>query len=107
MANLEIASLAKELNALPSQVVHVLNELGAFPKDGMVELDADSLEIVKEGVADLVKSKTLPVAPGATPRDLAAALDVPQPDVQKSLMKLGVLASLATTLQPDVAEKVT
>ena len=106
MSTFEVAALAKELNALPSQVMNVLGELGAFAKDGVVELDADALEIVKEGVAEMVASKTLPVAPGATPRDLAAALDIPQPDVQKSLMKLGVLASLATTLQPDVAEKV-
>src|SRR5687767_3477432 len=100
MSTFEVAALAKELKALPSQVMHVLGELGAFAKDGVVELDADALEIVKEGVAEMVASKTLPVAPGATPRDLAAALDIPQPDVQKSLMKLGVLASLATTLQP-------
>src|SRR5687767_9501456 len=106
MSTFEIAALAKELNALPSQLVHVLGELGIFPKDGVVELDADSLEIVRESLAEMVKSKALPVSPGATPRDLAAALDVPQPDIQKSLMKLGVLASLATALQPDVAERV-
>ncbi|MDQ2986965.1 MAG: translation initiation factor IF-2 [Armatimonadota bacterium] len=106
MASVEIAALAKELNALPSQVTHVLGEFGAFPKDGLVELDADSLELVKEAVAELAATKTITVVPGATPRDLAHALDVPQPDVQKSLMKLGVLASLATALQPDVAEKV-
>jgi translation initiation factor IF-2 len=106
MAMVDIAALAEELNALPSQVLHVLAELGAFPVDGKVELDADSLEIVKEGVLEMAKSKTVAIAPGATPRDLAHALNVPQPDVQKSLMKLGVLASLATALQPDVAQKV-
>jgi translation initiation factor IF-2 len=106
MSTFEIAALAKELNALPSQVVHVLAELGIFAKDGVVELDADSLELVKEGVAEMVAGKTIVVAPGATPRDLAGTLNVPQPDVQKSLMKLGVLASLTTSLQPEVAEKV-
>jgi translation initiation factor IF-2 len=106
MSTFEIAALAKELNALPSQVVHVLAELGIFAKEGVVELDADSLELVKEGVAEMVAGKTIVVAPGATPRDLAGTLNVPQPDVQKSLMKLGVLASLTTSLQPEVAEKV-
>lgn len=106
MANWEIANLAQELGALPSQVVHALGELGIFPKDGVVDLDADSFEIVREAVTELVKSKTVAVAPGATPRDLATALNVAQPDVQKSLMKLGVLASLATALLPEVAERV-
>jgi translation initiation factor IF-2 len=106
MQSFEVAALAKELNALPSQVVHVLGELGAFPKDGVVALDEDSLEIVREDVGKMVAGKVVAAAPGATPRDLAAVLDVPQPEVQKSLIKLGVLASLATSLQPDVAEKV-
>jgi translation initiation factor IF-2 len=106
MSTFEIADLAKELNALPSQVVHVLGELGIFPKEGTVELDDDSLELVREAVAEFVAKRTVVVAPGATPRDLAAALNVAQPDVQKSLIKLGVLASLATALQPDAAERV-
>ncbi len=106
MASWEIQSLADELHALPSQVVHVLGELGIFPKDGVVDLDDDTLELVKDTVAEMVAAKKVVVVPGATPRDLAQALGVAQPDVQKSLMKLGVLASLATALQPEVAEKV-
>jgi len=106
MALVEIQALADETKALPSQVIHVLGELGIFAKDGAVDLDDDTLELVKDGVAEMVAAKKVTVVPGATPRDLAQALGVAQPDVQKSLMKLGVLASLATALQPEVAEKV-
>lgn len=106
MPSWEIQPLADELKALPSQVIHVLGELGVFPKDGVVDIDDDTLELVRDGVTEMAAAKTVAVVPGATPRDLAQALGVAQPDVQKSLMKLGVLASLATALQPEVAEKV-
>src|SRR5207244_2242818 len=40
------------------------------------------------------------------PRDIAAALDIPQPEIQKTLMvKMKTMATLTTTLKDDVAEK--
>jgi translation initiation factor IF-2 len=106
MPKVEIETLAGELNALPSQVSYVLAELGAPAESGAVELDADSMSIVKDAVSEMVQAKQVALNPGATPRDIAAAINVPQPEVQKALMRAGTLASLATSLAPDVAEKV-
>ncbi|MGI8923962.1 MAG: translation initiation factor IF-2 [Fimbriimonadales bacterium] len=107
MPKLEVESLAGELKALPSQVTHVLAELGAFTDNGSVDLDADYLDVVKEAVQEMVEAKQVALAPGATPRDIAAAIGVAQPEVQKALISSGTFATLATSLAPDVAEKVT
>lgn len=106
MPKVEIETLAGELQALPSQVTHVLAELGAFPDNGSVDLDSESMEVVKDAVHEMVSAKQVALAPGATPRDIAAAINVPQPAVQKALMSAGTLASLATALAPEVAERV-
>jgi len=106
MPKVEIETLAGELQALPSQVSHVLGELGAHLDNGSVDLDLDVMDVVKEAVNEMVASKQVALAPGATPRDIAISMNVPQPEVQKTLMRLGTLASLATSLAPEVAEKV-
>lgn len=106
MPKVEIEALAGELQALPSQVTHVLAELGAIAENGSVDLEPDYMDVVKEAVHEMVASKQVALAPGATPRDLAHAINVPQQEVQKALMLAGTLVSLATSLAPDVAEKV-
>ncbi|HET6644784.1 MAG TPA: translation initiation factor IF-2 [Fimbriimonadales bacterium] len=106
MPKVEIENLAGELKALPSQVSHVLAELGAYTDNGSVEIDADALDIVKEAVQEMVAAKQVALAPGATPRDIAHAMAVPQPEVQKTLMQSGIFATLATPVAPEAAEKV-
>jgi translation initiation factor IF-2 len=106
MPKIEIESLATDLQALPSQVSFVLGELGFFSSNGAVDVDDDSLEIVKDAVAEMVASKELAVAPGATPRDIATALNVGHVEVQKALMKAGTLAALTTALASEVAERI-
>jgi translation initiation factor IF-2 len=106
MPKIEIESLAGEGKALPSQVTHVLAELGAFADNGSVDLDTDYLDVVREAVQEMVAAKQVALAPGATPRDIALAIGVAQPEVQKALMRAGTLASLATSLAPEVAESV-
>lgn len=106
MPKLEISKLAAEMNALPSQVAHVLGELGAFTENGIVDADEETLEVAREAVAEMVAKKTVALAPGATPRDIAAALNLGHVEVQKALMKAGTLAALTTGLAPDLAERV-
>jgi translation initiation factor IF-2 len=70
------------------------------------ESDDDTAELVRAGLTDRIGSKEIPLKPNATPRDIAIALGVPQPEVQKTLLqKLKTMATLTTALKPDVAEK--
>jgi translation initiation factor IF-2 len=101
-----IADLAKEFELKPGHVYGVLNDLGVEQDGAHFEADKDTLELVREGLTELVGSKEIPLRPNPTPRDIATALDVPQPEIQKTLMmKMKVMATLTTTLKPDVAEK--
>lgn len=106
MPKIEIESLAQQLEALPSQVSFVLAELGAPTDNGSLDLDEEALDLVREAVAEMVAAKEVALPPGATPRDIAAALGVAQPEIQKSLMRAGTLAGLTTALSPEIAEQV-
>ncbi|MCL6624940.1 MAG: hypothetical protein K6T17_10035, partial [Fimbriimonadales bacterium] len=75
MPKYEINALASEWQALPSQIVHVLSELGERPTNGTVELDADTLNLVREAVSEMVAAREVALPPGATPRDIAHALN--------------------------------
>lgn len=102
----EVSNIAKECKVLPGQVESVLGDLGVEFEGGKFEADADILELVKEALSSVAGSKEVMLAPGATPRDIANALGVPQPEVQKALVaKLKVMATLTTSLKEDVAEK--
>ena len=101
-----ITDLAKEFELAPGQVFGVLNDLGI--EHDMVNFDADedALELIRSELPGLKGSKELVLPPNRTPRDIAAALGVPQPEIQKTLMmKMKVMATLTTTLKPEVAEK--
>lgn len=101
-----ISDLSKEFQLKPGQVCGVLDDLGIDHDQATFEGDADILELVREALTEQQGSKVIILKPNPTPRDVAAALDVPQPEVQKTLMtKMKVMATLTTTLKPDVAEK--
>ncbi|MCC7433779.1 MAG: translation initiation factor IF-2 [Methanoregulaceae archaeon] len=103
---ISISDLSKEFQLKPSQVCSVLDDLGVEHDHTEFEGDQDVLELLRGALADMKGSKTITLKPNSTPRDIAAALDVPQPEVQKTLMmKMKVMATLTTTLKPDVAEK--
>lgn len=102
-----IADLAKEFKVVPGVVYTVLHDLGLEHDGSNFEADDETVDLVKEGVVDQSDSKSITLQPGRTPRDLAVALDVAQPDIQKTLMmKMKVMATLTTALKDDVAEKV-
>ncbi|MHB8636650.1 MAG: translation initiation factor IF-2 [Fimbriimonadaceae bacterium] len=101
-----IAALAKEFDLKPGTVHGVLSELGIeFEGDGF-EADADAYELVESELLERAGSTAITLRHNPTPRDVASALDVPQPEIQKALMlKFKVMATLTTALKDDVAEK--
>ena len=101
-----VAEFANKHGVAPGQVLSVLTDLGVDVVDGNFEADAEIQELILSGLPASGDSKVLQLAPGRTPRDIAAALGVTDKDVQLALIKkLRVMAQLTTTLQPDVAEK--
>lgn len=101
-----INDLATELGLRPGHVFGVLDELGVEHDFGKFEADADVLELVKDELKSIPSNAPVLLKPNSTPRDVAAALGVPQPEVQKTLMtKMRVMATLTTTLKPEVAEQ--
>jgi len=103
---LAIAELAKDSGLVPGQVLGVLADLGLETDGQTLEADEETSEIVLQSLAELKGSRELALLPNRTPRDIAAALGMPQPEIQKTLMtKMKVMATLTTTLKPEVAEK--
>lgn len=99
-----IAKIASEFGLSAGQVSTVLNDLGVIESDGQFEADEDTLTYIKEAFKDASSNKTIRLAPGRTPRDIAAAVGVADKEVLKSLMiKLKVMATLTTTLDDEVA----
>jgi len=103
---MNIADLAKEFELKPGHVYAVLNDLG-IDHDGVTfDADDETLGLVREALTEQIGSKEIALKPNPTPREIALALGVQQQDVQKTLMtKMRVMATLTTTLKPDVAEK--
>lgn len=101
-----IADLAKEAGLKPGQVYGALNDLGVAYDGSTFEAEPDEMELIKEAIKELSKDAPLVLQPGRTPRDIAAALGVPQPEIQKTLMlKLKVMATLTTALKAEDAER--
>lgn len=102
----DIPELAKEFELVPGQVTAVLDDLGIEHDQSSFEAEGEELDLVKEALLEATGSKEVALQPNRTPRDIANALGVPQPEVQKTLMtKMKVMATLTTTLKPEVAQK--
>lgn len=103
---MNIADLAKEAGVLPGHVYGVLSELGIENDGASFDSDEETIALLRDSLEEYKGSKEVPVKPNPTPRDVAMALGLSQPDVQKTLMtKMRVMATLTTTLKQDVAEK--
>jgi len=101
-----IADLAKEYGIVPGVVYGVLNDVGIDHDGSSFDADDDSVELVRAGLEDARGAKEIVLRPNANPRDVAVALGVAQPEVQKTLLtKLKTMATLTTVLKPDVVEK--
>jgi len=102
----QIAELAKEFEVRPGVVFGVLLDLEVEHDGQSFEADDDTVALIKESLGELIGSTELVLKPNSTPRDMAFALGVPQPEIQKTLVtKLKVMATLTTVLKDDVIEK--
>ncbi len=101
-----IAELAQEFKLAPGTIYGVLNDLGVEHDGVIFEADEDTLELARDAATERAGSKEIVLRPNPTPRDMTAAMGVPQADVQKTLVtKLKTMAVLTTSLKLDVAEK--
>jgi translation initiation factor IF-2 len=101
-----IADLAKRLGVLPGQVEGVLRDLGLEHDGKSFDADDDTIALISDELKGMAGSKEIALPRGATPRDIAQVLGVPQPEVQKTLItKLKTMATATTSLKDDVVEK--
>lgn len=104
--NVNVTDQAKDLGVPPKIIEDVLTELGVDVLNGSYEADNEILELVRLEAKTRGSSKSLSLEHGVTPRDIAVALGVPQPEIQKALVsKFKVMATLTTALKDDIAEK--
>ncbi len=103
-----ITQIASEFGVAPGQLAGVLDDLGVGHEQGQFDSDDDTLGLIKEAIKEMGSNKVVRLAPGRTPRDVAAAIGVPDKEVLKTLMvKVKVMATLTTTLDADVVERLT
>jgi translation initiation factor IF-2 len=101
-----IAEIASEFGVAPGQVTGVLDDLGVEHAHGQFESDSDTFDLIREAVKEKGGAKVVRMAPGRTPRDVAAAIGVPPNDVLKALItKLKVMVTLTSVVEDDVVEK--
>lgn len=101
-----IADMAKEYGLKSGHVYGVLADLGIEHDGTSFDADGEVLELVRESLNDLKGSKEIAIKKGATPRDVAMALDLPQNELQKTLVtKLRTMATLTTALKDETVVK--
>lgn len=102
-----IADIAKELELRPGQIYLVLNELG-IEHDGVIfEGDKETQDLVRSESLEQVGKKVIALKPNCTPRDIAAALSVGQPEIQKAMIsKFRIMKAVANPLTEEEATKI-
>ncbi|MBS1708354.1 MAG: hypothetical protein JSS65_06475, partial [Armatimonadetes bacterium] len=117
---LKLADVAQALGASTETLEAALSGLGVAVANGQFEADNDVLELIGEELgaspaqvaaakALLVRKgtggKTVSMAPGRTPRDIAAAINVPDKEVLTTLIKkFKQMKTLTTVLDDDLTE---
>ncbi len=102
-----IADLAQEFELKPGQVYGALAELGIEHDGAGFAADADTLELLRESLMEQVGGKTITLKPGATPRDVAQALGLPMPELQKALVtKYRIMKAVGNALTDDELKKI-
>ncbi len=102
-----IAEIAKEFEIRPGQVFTVLNDLGISHDGQGFEADKETLELIREAALDQLDKKLITLKPNSSPRDIAFALDVPQAEMQKSLIsKFRIMKAIGNPLSEDEAKKI-
>jgi translation initiation factor IF-2 len=88
----------------------VLKDLGVPVTGGSSVLEAPTAEIVREIISQdkgiIRQAKTIEIPQSITVRELAEAMGLPNADIQKRLVEMGILATLNQQIGADVAQKV-
>lgn len=102
---LSLQSLAKEFDISENTVQSVLDALGIVYDDSAVLAEGDELTILREELEKVRGTKQVTLKKGATPKDVADALGVKLPEVQKTLMmKLKTVTQPTAPLKEELAE---
>ncbi len=102
---IKVNDFAKQLGVAPDRVQSEVESLDIAIVDGTFDADADTVELLRD-VLSAESSTALHLLPGRTPRDLASAMNVPDKDVQLTLIKkFKTMATLTTVLEDDLSEK--
>lgn len=110
MSEIKVYELAKDLGITSSDLMAVLKDLGVSVTGGSSVLEAPTAEIVREMISQdkgiIRQAKTIEIPQSITVRELAEAMGLPNADVQKCLVEMGILATLNQQIGADVAQKV-
>lgn len=118
---IRVYELAKELDVSNTELLHLLADLGETVKSHSSTLPAETAKLVREMAAPSKTTaaakpdaappapaapKAVEVIPGMTVRELAEAMGIGAPEIQKRLMGMRIMASVSQTLDIDVATQV-
>ncbi|HEY3268297.1 MAG TPA: translation initiation factor IF-2 [Armatimonadota bacterium] len=115
---IRVYELAKELKMSNTELLHLLESLGENVRSHSSTLSAESVAKVRGSVQKSdgappaptpapkpVADKLVEVFPGMTVRELAEAMGVGAPEIQKRLLAMRVIASVTQTLDLDVSSR--
>src|SRR5256714_1439369 len=103
---IRVSDLAVELEMSNLEMVTALADLGVPVPGPVAIVDADTAQVMREMFGKQNgAAKTVDFPVGGTVKDLATALGITAPDLQKRLMGMGVLAAVNQRLSPDAARK--
>ncbi len=110
MSEIKVYELAKDLGITSSDLMAVLKDLGVQVTGDSSVLEAPTAEIVREMISQdkgiIRQAKTIEIPQSITVRELAEVMGLPNADVQKRLVEMGILATLNQQIGADVAQKV-
>jgi translation initiation factor IF-2 len=110
MSEIKVYELAKDLGITSSDLMAVLKDLGVPVTGGSSVLEAPTAEIVREMISQdkgiIRQAKTIEIPHSITVRELAEVMGLPNADIQKRLVEMGILATLNQQIGADVAQKV-
>lgn len=102
---LSLQSLAKEFDISENTVQSVLDALGIVYDESAVLAEGEELTILRDELEKVRGTKQVTLKKGATPKDVADALGVKLPEVQKTLMmKLKTVTQPTAPLKEELAE---
>lgn len=107
MVGIRVAELAKELGMTNAELIQHLTDLGVAVAGPAAYLDAEVAQVLREMFGPEAESggRVVEVSPSATVKELADALGVGAPELQKKLISQGLLVSVNQRLQPDTLKQ--